>query len=260
MRVIYMNEAISLIGVNNEHSYPLHTHTEYELIYYLEGSGVMRTSIGDLPFTVGSIALIPPGFMHGTVSEKAFKCIAIRIFKNIFDFSAPLLFHDNDNHDAEALVSMIYRNRISNDEYLAALINGFVHFILRYSKAEEPLTRAVQKVVNEISDRFFDCNLSLAALLSESGYAEDYIRAHFKKVVGKTPTEFLTMLRIDHAMYLINVYKNALTLTEISERCGFTDYVYFSKKFKAQVGSSPKAYQNQYLVNHSSVGIDENSL
>lgn len=255
-----MNETISLIGVNNERSYPLHTHSEYELIYYLEGCGAVRTPIGDLPFTAGNIALIPPSFMHGTVSEAEFKAIVVRGVKNVFDFSTPLLFSDNASHDAEFLVRMIYRNRISNDEYLAALVNAYVHFILQNSQTEEPLTRAVQKIVNEISDRFFDCDLSLAALLNESGYAEDYIRAHFKKVVGKTPTEFLTMLRIDHAMYLIDVYKNALTLAEVSERCGFTDYVYFSKKFKAQVCLSPKAYQKRCISAHSSGGPDENSL
>jgi len=42
---------------------------------------------------------------------------------------------------------------------------------------------------------------------------------------------------------LIDLYRSTLSLQEIAERCGYTDYVYFSKKFKEVTGVSPRDYK-----------------
>lgn len=240
-----MNYTVTLSGADGRQKYPPHTHTQYELIYYLEGEGVSRTAAGDIPISPGRILLVPPGYSHGTVSKNGFKLIAVKgDFRNRFNFSEPLAFYDNANRDALALTQMIYRNRLSSDNYLLSLVDAYTHFVLKNLHPEDAVTVAVRKIADELSEHFYRCGLSPVTLLKESGYAEDYIRAYFKKVMGKTPTEFLTTLRINHAVYMIETYQNALTLAEICERCGFTNYVYFSKKFKAQVGTSPKDYKN----------------
>ena len=105
--------------------------------------------------------------------------------------------------------------------------------------------KAVQEIVFEISQGSFDSQIDLALILSESGYSEDYIRSCFKKITGKTPNEFLTDIRIKNACFLIDIYKNKISLSEISERCGYLDYIYFSKRFKSVMGMSPREYRNQ---------------
>ncbi len=42
-------------------------------------------------------------------------------------------------------------------------------------------------------------------------------------------------------------YKNHFSLAEVAEKCGYTDYVYFSKKFKEKVGISPMLYKKSGL-------------
>ena len=66
--------------------------------------------------------------------------------------------------------------------------------------------------------------------------------AKFKKNIGKTPTEFLTEIRITHACHLIDIYKKHIPLSDIAERCGYTDYVYFSRRFKQITGTCPNKY------------------
>lgn len=239
-----MKHKIYLTGMGNNLSYPLHSHKEYEILYYLEGHGHLNTSLGKFPFSPGTIIIIPPNVLHGSVSESGFKLIAVDSdFENALSFSTPTVTRDTEARDAEALAKMIYRNRINDDDYLTSLIDAYLRFILRNLEPEDALTRAVRKIVNKISENFFDCHLSTCSLLNESGYAEDYIRAHFKKTIGKTPNDFLTTLRINHALYLIEIYKDTITLSEVSERCGYTDYVYFSKKFKTETGTSPREYK-----------------
>ena len=149
---------------------------------------------------------------------------------------------DNSEKEGEFLVDMIFKNRFSNPEYLDSLSNALAHFLLQNIQTEKNINVALQDIVNKISEGFYDSNINIGEILNKSGYAEDYIRSEFKTFTGKTPVEFLTELRINHACYLIDIYKNSISLIEIAEKCGYTDYVYFSRRFKHVMGMSPKSY------------------
>ena len=139
---------------------------------------------------------------------------------------------------------MIHANRLANREYVAALTNAFFHFLLENITLENDIFLAVKTIIEAINDNFYDSTIDLKALLNNSGYSEDYIRAQFKKVTGKTPTEFLTKVRIDHACHLIDLFKNTQTLADVAEKCGYSDYVYFSRRFKQVTGISPKEWRD----------------
>jgi len=109
---------------------------------------------------------------------------------------------------------------------------------------------AVTHVIDQIATGFCDYDLDLQKLLDASGYAQDYIRAQFKRITGKTPIAFLTNVRIRHACHLIDTYGSAVPLTQIAEKCGYTDYVYFSKKFKSVVGVAPRTYVADTFAHH----------
>ena len=239
-----MDYIINIFGLNGERNFARHTHKNIEIIYYLEGDGFLSTEKGDLPFSKGSIAIVPPGTSHGSVSTRGMKLITIESsFSNFLNFSEPLMLMDNASRDAEALVRIIYRNRNNAEEYLSALVDAFLRFLMQNMKVENNLTRAVRKIADQLSEHFYQADLSPSALLQESGYAEDYIRAHFKKIYDKTPHKYLNELRIAHARYLIDNYQETLLLSEIAERCGFIDYVTFYQKFKSLVGCSPRKYK-----------------
>lgn len=104
---------------------------------------------------------------------------------------------------------------------------------------------AHSNALTEISGKAFRSDFEPCEALIKSGYAEDYIRNRFKAKTGKTPTQFLTDIRIKRACFLIEVYKSSYSLTEISEQCGFTDYIYFSKRFKSITGFSPAEYKKR---------------
>ena len=139
---------------------------------------------------------------------------------------------------------MIHRKRFENEEYVTTLINAFVSHILQNIETSDELSLAVKKVINEITENFSDCNINLGQFLKQSGYAEDYIRSQFKKMTGKTPTKFLNEIRVSHACFLADIYKNALSLNAIAEKCGYTDNLYFSRCFKKIKGMSPREYVN----------------
>lgn len=187
---------------------------------------------------------MPPETEHCSTSEHGFKNISVSgRFENLLHFEEVVTLSDNAQNEGLSLVTMIYNNRHKNNDYIDKLCSAYIHFILQYINVSDNIGKSVNKIMCEIANNFYDSNINLRRLLRESGYAEDYIRAHFKKITGKTPHSYLTDARIRHAVFLIDIYADVLSLQQISERCGYTDYVYFSKTFKSIKGISPRDYK-----------------
>ena len=222
----------------------IHTHGFYEAIVYFGGDGTNHTEFGVFPVTEGTIAVIPPGVRHGTQSTSGLHAIYLNnMFDHLLDFTQPQFFQDLDG-DGMVLAKAIYKSQFSAKEYCDALCSAFAQYLLKHLKVHDGLTVALEEVVKIVTERFYDPNLDLTQLLNQSGYAEDYIRARFRQVMGKTPNAFLTEVRIHHAAQLIDVYRT-LPLSEIAKRSGYTDYAYFSKRFKQVMHCSPQQYRKQ---------------
>lgn len=226
--------------------YPMHTHKNYEIMLYLDGEGYMRTELGNIPFEAGTIVIVAPNVKHGSNSGNGFKNISVEgNFEAYFHFDTVKFFKDNEAQEGKMLAKMIYENRYGNEAYLASLCTAYICFLMQQFELDSVMQGCVKKITDEISQNAFDPQIDLAGILSQSGYSEDYIRSCFKKITGKTPNEFLTDIRIKHACFLIDIHHNELSLTEISEKCGYLDYVYFSKRFKSVMGMSPREYRGQ---------------
>jgi len=228
---------------------PSHMHKNYEIIVYTDGCGIFRSDKRNIEVAPGKIIIVPPGTEHNStiVGEKFERIYINGEFNHIFRLNSPAVIFDNSKREGLELAKMIYNNRFANQEYVTALINAFTHFLLDRVKIENEIFAAIKNIVDEITDNFYRYDIDVCSLLKKSGYSEDYIRAQFKKVTGKTPVEFLTEARITHACYLIDIYKNFVPLTDISERCGYIDYVYFSRRFKQIMGVSPHKYMEDAM-------------
>ncbi|ANY67089.1 hypothetical protein BBD42_11900 [Paenibacillus sp. BIHB 4019] len=62
----------------------------------------------------------------------------------------------------------------------------------------------------------------------------------FKQVTGASPMDYLGKLRMDRAKKLLLVASN--DMVTVASHVGFKDEFYFSRKFKQQVGVSPRVY------------------
>jgi len=230
-----------------------HSHKTYEIIYFFNGRGILNTKSNNFRVEKGNIVVIPPFCAHSTTGENLESIYVNGDFFNLFAFSEPVILRDDAKENGNALVHIIESSKYGGTEYLSALCNAYAQFILQNIRLDTGVGVAVSKIVNEITENFHFVDLSLEKLLINSGYAEDYIRHHFKKITGKTPVAFLTNVRIKHAMHLINIYKSTLSLCEIAEKCGYQDYSYFSKKFKRVTGMSPQSFANSQRIMQTDV-------
>jgi two-component system response regulator YesN len=66
----------------------------------------------------------------------------------------------------------------------------------------------------------------------------------FKQETGLSITAYVIKKRIEKAKQLL--IERVLTLPEVAERVGFSDYNYFSRVFKKEVGVSPINYRKSF--------------
>lgn len=219
-----------------------HTHKQHEIIVFLRGRGTFTLGEKVYPFAAGTVVVIPPGTVHSSVADGEVERIYLQgTFDTVLAAHAAA-FEDTPDGEGVQLARLVWRHRFGNPNYFNALCHAFLQFAAGYLYAEDLLSEAVRQVVRRIGDTFADAECRVADLLRESGYAEDYVRAHFKRLTGKTPQTFLTQVRIQHACFLIETYRLTLTLSQVGEQCGYTNYVQFSKNFKAVTGVSPREY------------------
>lgn len=226
--------------------YPLHTHKQYEIMLYLEGTGELRTPRKNIPFCPGTVIIVPPGIEHGSFSEHGFRNISVGgSFGELLCFDDIAVGADNEQGEGKLLATLLYKNQYANDSYLSSLCSAYLQFLLKNLKIENGMQNTVTALCDSISADAFRHDVNLSSLLAATGYSEDYIRSRFRQITGKTPNQYLTEIRLSRARFLIEIYGDSLPLSEIAARCGYSDYVYFSKKFKMITGLSPRRYAKE---------------
>ena len=232
----------------NTKKYPLHRHTCWEIMYYLSGEGHLETEGERIEFHPGSIIIVPPDILHGSVSKDGFVNISIgENFNNLFQFNEIVAVEDNASKDGERLSKLIYENRYADVGYLSALCNAYAYFLLQNIECQKPVNRAVNYIVKSVFENFQDSTFNITELLNNSGYTEDYIRAEFKKITNYSPIDFLTKVRIERAQKLFEIYGEGISVLEIATACGFDDPVYFSRRFKQFTNVSPSEYKKSHV-------------
>ena len=103
------------------------------------------------------------------------------------------------------------------------------------SRLTEKATRHMQ--------RSFAQSIGIADIAAMLRVSASHLSRVFLRETGSRPVEYLTRLRLEEAVRLLNTTQ--LPIDAISHRCGFGDGNYFSKVFRAHMGLSPRAFRQQ---------------
>lgn len=104
-----------------------------------------------------------------------------------------------------------------------------------------------EKVLEIITSRYKENNLSIAVLSAEIGVSPNYLSSLIKKMTGNTFVELLTKKRIEKAREMLCC--TSMKIREITEECGYRDQYYFSHCFKKITGMSPNSCRREYEQN-----------
>ncbi|HAA24254.1 MAG TPA: hypothetical protein DCP28_37870, partial [Cytophagales bacterium] len=106
---------------------------------------------------------------------------------------------------------------------------------------QEPWLRTtLHAVLDNLDQEGFDTQ----ALAEESHMTVTQLQRRLKQTVDLSPARLIRQLRLQYALDLLHQGQD--NLGTIAHKAGFFDQAHFSRAFKAQLQSSPKAYRLQH--------------
>lgn len=109
------------------------------------------------------------------------------------------------------------------------------HEILSYRTAEK-----LEKSVDYIHKHYKSEHISIRHLAELSAVSETYFRRRFKTIYQVSPNRYITNLKMEYAAQMLQ--SRLYTVTEVSERTGYSSVKYFERVFKQRYGRTPSDY------------------
>jgi DNA-binding response OmpR family regulator len=98
----------------------------------------------------------------------------------------------------------------------------------------------LQKAIDYIEENIQDQQLGVDSIASLFNLSRMQVYRKIKALTGKSVVDFIRIVRIKHALKLMDMHK--YTLSEIAYQAGFNSASYFTRCFKDQYGKAPSEY------------------
>ncbi|GGH86937.1 two-component system response regulator YesN [Pullulanibacillus pueri] len=115
-----------------------------------------------------------------------------------------------------------------------------------YHQNKNKHSSIINQVIEIVKEHISDPNLNLQWVANEMLYMNaDYLGKLFKKETGEKFTNFLTRIRIDTAIHMLETQSD-VKIFELADQLGFGENSqYFSQVFKKQTGFTPSEYKRE---------------
>lgn len=100
----------------------------------------------------------------------------------------------------------------------------------------------IEKAVKYVEKNIDNSDLTVEEMSSAIGMSRVHLYKKIKHLTGKTPIEFIRVIRLKRAAQLLR--ESQLNVSEIAYKCGFNNPKYFSRYFKDEFGVLPSVYQD----------------
>ena len=257
-----------------EFTVKIHWHEETEIIYLKKGRFCMDINMQKYRIHSPALLFVGSGDIHGLYGEKGCEESAVVFDMKMLSFEHydsvqhqminPLLKHTVQFPGAvterdgmwEELVELYGKvlteavketpeARMRVKAYLLQIFaclyeNGkFVH-MGDHADYDGKRIENVKKVLGFIQENYGQriTNQDMAAVLQMN---PQYFCRYFKKIMGKTPTEYINEVRVEKAAeYLCRTDRKII---DIALECGYDNIGYFIKRFKEEKGVLPSEYR-----------------
>lgn len=129
--------------------------------------------------------------------------------------------------------------------YLSSLMRLFLYDIYRTRKYKtEEIPAKIQKMAQFLEEQIRN-EISMEEIAKTFGLSVPHFTALFRKYYHTPPMNYLYRSRMIHASRLLTFY--SYSCKEVAEMCGFSDPLYFSKRFRQFWGISPREFRKQQI-------------
>lgn len=136
----------------------------------------------------------------------------------------------------------------ANQEFYrnALIFSSFTELLVKLHKhatdSVPPISGAIPLAVEYINSHIHQ-NIDIDDICAEIHISKYHFCRKFKETTGSTVMSYILKTRITTAMNLLE--NPNLSMSEVSETCGFSSLSYFCRVFKEEVGTTPLQYQKR---------------
>lgn len=103
------------------------------------------------------------------------------------------------------------------------------------------------RAIEYIRKNYDDSQLSLQSLSERFHVSSSYLTRMLRQELGLSFIEYLTELRLNKAISLLESSSEDVLICDIAEKIGYSSQHYFSRIFKNKTGFTPKQYKDKKL-------------
>ena len=236
---------------------------EYQLLYIVEGEGVLVTDNGTERITAGDMFLIFPGQWHSYYPDSKTgwseywigfrgENIDNRVERGFFSADKPVYHIGNSDR-----IVQLYAEAIdiagSQEPFFQQLLAGVVNHILglmfmtgRNNTLRSPLStrRAIPELVmraKQYIEQAVESDVQMPQIAAQLNMSYSTFRHLFKQYTGMSPARYLMNLRIFRAKEMLR--SSNISVKEISYTLCFDSPEYFTTMFKRKTGLTPSEFR-----------------
>ncbi|MBR3933097.1 MAG: helix-turn-helix transcriptional regulator [Clostridia bacterium] len=226
----------------------------YGIIYCIEGEAEYRFSSGDCCNVYpGEIIFLSPKASYSIITKKDFK-----------HYTVNFEIH-NEFSNMDFLTDVYYLLHTGNSQLYHHIFKELtIHWMSRKSCFEMQATACLYELLalwgseilekeyatstylclacaKEYIEQNFNTGITLDILANYSNMSVTHFRREWLKLYGESALQYRDRIRLSYAKeYLMSGY---YTVTEVAEKCGFSDVNYFIRFFKKHTGISPGKFE-----------------
>lgn len=241
---------------NTNYVFPGETHQYWELTFIDSGHLISEVEGKEYHLNQYDCMLYSPGQFHSQRTDEKSACSYLTI---IFEMSyyPPNLLNNQVFHASRGLINTLQEfitatekeGAFFKDLCICYLNQTIIQLLqLQTTKAvkaaHSPMQQKIEdeflnEIIIYINDNIYS-PITIEQLCHEFSISRSSLQQLFNKNLNIAPKQYISQLKLKKAKYLIK--ENKYTISEISEKLGFTSIHYFSRKFKQEFNLAPSDY------------------
>lgn len=238
---------IELFRFNN-FSYPLHYHWAIEFIHLIEGELLINQPDKTEVLTAGQCALLLSNEIHGyqTTKQSTFDCLVFSpnwispFLKQTKDLLPKTHVFTLSDLEKDYFKDMKYflPNELKVQGFLLMICSSFQEQVIFHDQ-KITTNDLTTHLIDYIGRRYLE-PLTLKQVAFDLGYDHFYLSHYFSKHMGISFHQYLTRLRLAHALDLLRTTEGKIS--DIALQSGFPSVRTFNTHFKREYQKTPRDY------------------
>ena len=225
----------------------LHYHEMSHLSFILNGAIIDKRKASEAERLSGELLFFHAGEAHQTI-YKIFPATNINLELGDFFYKensineALVKSSAEINPNVKFIMLKIYQELLVMDDYSDCSIEMLLlNLIEDKNSVKDHRPIWLENVLELLNDNWSE-TITLKDMANAANVHPVTISKHFPKYIACTLGEYRRRLKIEKSLNLIKTSKSSLT--EISQRCGFSDQSHFTRTFKQATGFLPRDYKS----------------